>query len=92
MSIPHSVHSPVVPRFPIVREQLASWRMLRPDKHRWRQLWADERKRLYRSDPLFRRRMWWGILFLLLFMGTVLGSSFAERVDGVAGSGVFFLL
>jgi hypothetical protein len=89
MSTPHTVQSPVVPRFPIVREQLASWQMLRPDKHRWLQLWAEERKRLRQSDPSLRRRMWWAILFLVLFFGTVFGSHFAGRVDGVVASMLF---
>lgn len=88
MSVPK--HSPVVPRFPFVREQLASWRMLKPDNHRWMQLWAEERTRLRQNDTLFRRRMWWGILFLVVFFGMVFGSHFAGRVDGMVISAVFF--
>jgi hypothetical protein len=87
MSVP--AHSPVVPRFPLVREQLASWRMLKPDKNRWMQLWAEERTRLRQTDPLFRRRMWFGVLFLVLFFGMIFGFHFAGRVDGVVTSMVF---
>lgn len=63
--------------------------MLKPDKNRWMQLWAEERTRLRQTDPLFRRRMWFGVLFLVLFFGMVFGFHFAGRVDGVVTSMVF---